>query len=283
MRVLAPAKTHLFLEVPRRRDDGHHELDTVIVEIGLCDALTVEPKSDGVISLDVVGAKVPADADNLAWRAAEVLRAAAGRPELGAHIDLDRRIPAGGGLGGGSSDAAAALKGLNAAWELGFDEERLAGIASELGADVPYFLRGGAQRGRGRGELLDPLPSPATIHVVLVFPPFPCPTQDVYEALGPYLPDAPRTPDALLAALAANDLPGIAANVFNRLEQPAFELFPKLEGLRDEIADMDGMLTCFLSGSGSALVGLPATPEAASTLTYELLLEGHKVLTTGTS
>lgn len=262
----APAKTNLFLEVPRRRDDGFHELDTVFSELELADTLEVAARQDDQLVLHV-GAGAPSGPDNLVWRAAEALRQDAKRPNLGAELTLTKAIPAGGGLGGGSSDAAAALRALDQVWRLETPPERLHALASALGSDVAFFLRGGLQRGLGRGEVLSPLPSPALpLHLALVFPAFGCPTPDVFRALRPHLPTEPRSPDALLAALGAGDLDAVAKTVFNRLEAPAFELFPALPRLRDALATRPGVLRVLLSGSGSTLVCLTTDAAAAGAI-----------------
>ncbi|MCO5171843.1 MAG: 4-(cytidine 5'-diphospho)-2-C-methyl-D-erythritol kinase [Planctomycetes bacterium] len=276
MRLAAPCKTNLFLEVLARRADGFHELDTVFTALDLEDALELEPLPGGRLELVVEGdPTVPADASNLVWRAAEALRAAAGRPELGARLRVEKRVPAGGGLGGGSSDAAAALLGLDRLWGLDLGDERLHALAAGLGSDVPFFLRGGLQRGLGRGERLEPLPAPARpLDLVLVLPGFSCPTGQVYGALAPFLPGrgGPPARDAgpLLAALARGDLPGVAEHAWNRLELAAEACFPALRELRERLARAPGVLTARLSGSGSTLWALAASRDDAERLARDL-------------
>ncbi len=289
MKLAAPAKTNLFLEVPRRRPDGFHDLDTVFVELDLADTLELDPLPAGDLALEVVPLEdqaeaVPAGPDNLVWRAADALRRRAGRPDLGARLRLTKRIPAGGGLGGGSSDAAAALRGLDALWETHLGDAALAALAAELGSDVAFFLRGGLQRGSGRGERLEPLPlPPGPLDLVLLFPPFPCPTPAVYRALAPHLPATPRDPAALLTALAAGDPAAVAGELFNRLEAPAFDLHPSLAELKRDLARRPGVLGALLSGSGSTLFALTDGGDAALRLGEELQGEGHRALATRTA
>jgi 4-diphosphocytidyl-2-C-methyl-D-erythritol kinase len=154
----APAKINLHLEVLGLRADGYHELAMVMQSIDLLDALELTSCADGAIALTCDRPDLPTDGSNLVVRAAELLRERAGRPELGARIRLRKRIPVGAGLAGGSSDAAAALVGLNALWNLGFGTAELHALATRLGSDVPFCLEGGTQLCFGRGERLEPVP-----------------------------------------------------------------------------------------------------------------------------
>ena len=153
--VFAPAKINLHLEVLGLRSDGYHELAMVMQSLDLGDQLTMAPTADGQIHLACDRAELPTDGGNLVVRAAELLKARAGLPELGARIQLLKRIPIGAGLAGGSSDGAAALLGLNSLWGLGFSQTTLLGFAAELGSDMPFCLEGGSRLCFGRGELLE--------------------------------------------------------------------------------------------------------------------------------
>ena len=159
--VWAPAKINLHLEVLGLRADGFHELAMVMQTIDLLDALQFSPTADGCIQLQCSNPALPVDGSNLIVRAAELLKARAGLPELGASIRLQKRIPIGAGLAGGSSDGAAALVGLNSLWGLGFDRATLAVMAAQLGSDMPFCLDGGTQLCFGRGEVLEPVASGA--------------------------------------------------------------------------------------------------------------------------
>lgn len=288
MRVQAPAKTNLFLEALRRREDGFHELDTVFCALALADELELEPRPGGELALTVSGdPTVPADPTNLAWRAADALRREAGRPELGARLHISKNIPAGGGLGGGSSDAAATLVALDRLWGLDLGAARLHALAAGLGSDVPFFLEGGLQRGRGRGERLERLPAPARpLHLVLVFPPFGCATPRVYKALGPFLPDRGgppvREPAALLAGLAAGDARAVAAGLWNRLALAAEAEFPALVEVRARLAADPRLLGVLLSGSGSTTFAVAASGEDAARVARDLEREGLRSLATTT-
>ena len=251
MRLAAQAfaKVNRSLVVLGRRPDGFHELDTVFQAVGLCDRLTFEP-ADG-LTLEVDDPSVPSGAENLVVRAAWALAAAAGVAARAA-ITLEKRIPSGGGLGGGSSDAAVALLGLDALWRLGLPLDRLAAIGATLGSDVPFFLFGGTARGLGRGERVEPLPDLPPRGVVLVMPPFPVATPLVFGRLG-----APEW-DGSAPEREEGGVPDR-----NDLEPAAEALFPALRAVRESLAAA-GAEQARLSGSGSTVFGLFPDPGAAS-------------------
>ena len=167
--VTAPAKINLHLEVLGLRPDGFHELAMVMQTIDLTDTLSFTTTADGVISLSCDRADLPTDGSNLIVKAGELLKARSGFSELGAAIHLEKRIPIGAGLAGGSSNGAAALVGLNTLWGLGFSSAELHGMAAELGSDMPFCLNGGTQLCFGRGEVLEPVAvDPATLPAVLL-------------------------------------------------------------------------------------------------------------------
>lgn len=168
-RVLAPAKINLHLEVLGLRPDGFHELAMVMQTLDLADVLHLSDSAEGGISLRCDRPDLPLGRDNLITRAAELLRARAGLGERGVAISLEKRIPIGAGLAGGSSDAAATLLGLDALWQLHTPPATLAALAAELGSDVPFCLEGGTQLCFGRGEVLEAAPgAPAPLGVLLL-------------------------------------------------------------------------------------------------------------------
>jgi 4-diphosphocytidyl-2-C-methyl-D-erythritol kinase len=175
----APAKLNLFLHITARRSDGYHDLQTVFQLIDLADDIRIEVRADGRIERPAGPEGVPPEAD-LAVRAALALQRATGAA-LGADLHVTKRIPMGGGLGGGSSDAATVLVALNQMWKCGLNEDDLAGIGGKLGADVPVFVRGRSAWAEGRGELLTPLALPES-WFVLVHPGVHVPTAVVFQA-----------------------------------------------------------------------------------------------------
>jgi 4-diphosphocytidyl-2-C-methyl-D-erythritol kinase len=176
----APAKLNLFLHVTGRRADGYHELQTLFQLVDLADAIGIRVRRDGVIARSGGLADVAPEAD-LTVRAARLLRDSAGDPGLGADLTLEKRIPAGAGMGGGSSDAATVLVALNELWGLRLDAARLAALGLRLGADVPVFIQGTAAEGRGVGEQLRPVSVPPAWFAV-VFPGHPVSTAGAFQA-----------------------------------------------------------------------------------------------------
>ena len=199
----APGKLNLMLRVTGRRADGYHQLQTVMRFIDYGDTLTIGVREDGGIARvnDVAG--VPAEAD-LALRAARLLQRATGS-RLGADIALHKRLPVGGGLGGGSSDAATVLLALNKLWETGLSRQRLAALGLELGADVPLFVGGANALAEGIGERLTPLDLPPAWYLVLV-PPVAVPTARIFAHPELKRDSKPIKITAFSAALAGNDL-----------------------------------------------------------------------------
>jgi 4-diphosphocytidyl-2-C-methyl-D-erythritol kinase len=175
----APAKLNLFLHITGRRSDGYHDLQTLFQLIDLADDIHIQIRPDGLIERPTGPQGVPAESD-LVVRAARALQAATGN-RLGATLSVTKRIPLGGGLGGGSSDAATALVALNRMWECGLNDDELADIGVELGADVPVFVRGHSAWAEGRGERLTPLELPPS-WFALVHPQVHVPTAAVFQA-----------------------------------------------------------------------------------------------------
>ncbi len=267
--VLAPAKLNLFLEILGRRDDGYHDLESLMVTVDLFDTLTFADDPSGRIDFRCDDPTLPTGPANLVVRAAGRLKAASGC-DRGARITLRKAIPAQAGLAGGSSDAAATLAGLDRLWGLGTSSDRLDGLAAAIGSDVAFFRHGPAAVCRGRGEVVEPRELPGPIHFVLVCPPIGLSTAEVYRNLTP--PARPRPIGAILEALADGDTPALGRELFNRLQPVAESLAPPLGAVRGALADLgpsllDGHL---MSGSGSAYFGLArdrdAAEEAASRL-----------------
>jgi 4-diphosphocytidyl-2-C-methyl-D-erythritol kinase len=250
--VRAPAKVNLFLEVTARRPDGYHELRTLMVAVGLYDTLAFAPAPPGTIRLACSDPALGTGRENLVMRAAEALRRHTGHPG-GATVRLTKRIPVAAGLGGGSSDAAATLVGLNRLWGLGLGRAELAALAAELGSDVAFFLGPPAAWCTGRGEEVTPWPLGGRLHVVLVCPPFGLSTAQVYR--GVRVPEAPLDGAALKEAVRAGDVAAIGRHLHNRLQEPALALRPELAAWLARLAAL-GPAGCLVSGSGSTVFAL---------------------------
>ncbi|MFQ5845928.1 MAG: 4-(cytidine 5'-diphospho)-2-C-methyl-D-erythritol kinase [Planctomycetota bacterium] len=239
--LFAPAKLNLCLEVLGRRPDGYHEIDSLVQAVDLCDRIRLE-RADA-IHFEVHG-EAPAGRHNLAWRAADLLG-------VGARIVLHKRIPPGSGLGGGSSDAAAVLHGLNRLYGLGHAPAALAEMGARLGADVPFFLHGGAARCRGVGERVEPLPDPPPgTRFLLLLPPVRMETKRVYGALQAPLTGSPEVAKFFSRIYFGKEGP-LRAPFFNRLQEVAEGLEPRLGRLRREAETACGAAFT-MTGSGSA-------------------------------
>jgi 4-diphosphocytidyl-2-C-methyl-D-erythritol kinase len=249
LRARCPAKVNRTLRVLGRRADGYHELCTVFQTVDLWDTLAVEAGEGLTLRCD--DPTVPAEGTNLVLRAAEALRDEVGKPGLGAALFLRKGIPVGGGMGGGSSDAAGALLLLSRFWGLSLPGIRLRAIAAELGSDVPFFLQGGTALGRGRGEAIRPLPSPGPEPILLGLPPFGTSTAGVYTALTPLL--AGVSLRRLSAGNWRKDKEFSASR--NDLEAVVLRDWPELSAFRDALA-REGALQASVAGSGSTVFGV---------------------------
>jgi 4-diphosphocytidyl-2-C-methyl-D-erythritol kinase len=264
---LAPAKINLSLEILGKRPDGFHELASVMQEVTLCDELTVTPAGD--LSLEVDVDCGPAE-QNLALRAARLLQRWAA-VEPGASIALRKRIPAGAGLGGGSSDAATALIALNRLWRTDCDCEALAQLAVTLGSDVPFFLTGGTAMVTGRGERVLPLPFPGTSWYVLTSPGFHVSTATVFSALPHTEWSSGWQTREVANCLAAGETPPAG---INGLTQTLFRLYPEAE-LCFRAAESAVPGRTWVSGSGPTVVSQCNGPEAAQRAADDLRRLGY--------
>jgi 4-diphosphocytidyl-2-C-methyl-D-erythritol kinase len=244
--IIAPAKLNLFLQILGRRPDGYHDLVSLMIPVSLADVLEISAEDGPEIRLEGDLSGLPQE-ENLVYKAARALREASGT-RRGVVIRITKRIPPGGGLGGGSADAAAVLKALDALWDLKVPFEDLLAIGRTIGSDVPFFLNGRAGIVRGTGDRFDPLSSslPLPENMVILHPSFSCATPDVYEAWD-RLDHAPDPEDPRLAAFLSGGGP---LPVRNDLEKAALLLYPDLVSVRQAIEN-SGASSVSLSGSGS--------------------------------
>ena len=273
VRARACAKVNWVLEVLNRRPDGYHEVRTVIQTIDVCDALELQPAAE--LCLEAPDEGLPSPAENLAMKAARLLQErAAGLP--GARIRLSKAVPVAAGLGGGSSDAAAVLRGLNELWELGLEQEALADVAARLGSDVPFFLRGGTALAEGRGERITPLPDAPPQELLIAVPRLTLAdkTRRMYSLLTPadYTDGsaARRLADAIHQGKPLAD-----EQLFNVFDGPAFRAFPELERLRRALLEA-GARSVHLAGSGPALFALAGDAAKRERLTSAAVEAGAK-------
>lgn len=263
----AHAKLNLFLEVLGRRDDGYHELETVMHEIDLADRLTVAPADRGA-TLTCDDASLSCDDDNLVLRAVHALENRLHR-ELPCRIHLEKRVPMGAGLGGGSSDAAATLRALKRLHELELADEELEDVAATFGSDTAFFVRGGTQLCRGRGEILTPLPHREDLRFVLVLPALHMATATVFAALR--LTVEKRDGYAFKRSFARGAAPAeLRRHAFNRLEEPARATEHVIDALLRRLARENARL----SGSGSTVYALCDDDAHAHALAERIARDG---------
>jgi len=262
----APAKINLGLQVLRKRPDGYHDIDTVFQAVALCDRLTFLPQKNR-FTFQASGVPVPRGDDNLILKAARLLKETAGLPGAGAKIRLQKNIPTGAGLGGGSSDAAATLKALNALWGLKWPARKLESLAARLGSDVPFFIRGGTARGRGRGEKLTRLPTLSKIWVVLCWPGFPVATAWAYKSLrrGRGLSKANPHARLFIQALEKRGFDPVFQRLSNDFEKAVFRRHPRLGKIKRSLL-REGARAALMSGSGSMVFGLADSKKMAERL-----------------
>lgn len=271
MEILAPAKVNLSLAITAKRSDGYHELQTVMQKIDLCDRLILTKKNNGIsikcfnaLAKDATPSTLPENEDNIAFRAAAAFFAKA-NIRGGVEIVLEKKIPVAAGLGGGSSDAAAVLNGLNTLYEMGLSQASLLAIGQSLGADVPFFVsEHGAVFASGIGEVLHPVPSLLACWILLVNPGVLVSTKWVYDNFA--LTSSPNTYTLgrdLALFSDSNWLKGMMpmlkkhgiTNLCNDLENVTLSQFPELVEIKNRFED-DGACFSLMSGSGSTLFGI---------------------------
>lgn len=264
--VPAPAKVNLALCIGAVRDDGFHDLLSIFQAVDICDTVTLADLDTPEVRVTVSDASLPCDERNTAHRAARLIRDAHA-PGRGIQIRLEKRIPSEAGLGGGSSDAAAVLRGLNSLWELGLSIEDLLPFAAAVGSDVPFFLTAGCALVGGRGERVEPLPHSLDARLVVAKPAVGVSTARAYADLDTMR--AGREPDpcdeavaAMCAALGRGGVTGVAETLRNDLEAPALAAYPEIARLKADLL-AEGAVGALLSGSGSAVFGLFASAEAS--------------------
>ncbi len=248
----SPAKVNLSLRIVGKRTDGYHELETVFQEVDWADEIDFRESSD--FSLKISGADLPHGNSNLIVKAAHALARKANLPCCG-QLHLTKELPLQGGVGGGSSNAAITLIGLNRLWDLKWPGSRLEPIARELGADCPFFLHGGLARATGRGDVIEPLNGASEGHFVLVSPPFGVETAWAFTHLT--LPLTEVEKNAIFSPLWLTEEGSPCPREFlrNDLENIVFQRYSALRELRDRLLDL-GAAGALLSGSGSTLYGI---------------------------
>jgi 4-diphosphocytidyl-2-C-methyl-D-erythritol kinase len=251
--VKAPAKINLSLDVLHKRPDGYHEVEMIMTTIDLADRVELTLLEEDKIHILSHNRYVPDDQRNLAYQAAQLLKDRF-KVKKGVIIAIEKVIPVAAGLAGGSSDAAATLRGLNKLWNLGLSLDELAELGSEIGSDVSFCVYGGTALAKGRGEVITKLSVPPTCWVILAKPFIGVSTSEVYRRLelkGVHHPDI----QAMIQAITTNDYQSVCRNVGNVLEEVTLHLHPEVLLIKDQMKRF-GADAVLMSGSGPTVFGL---------------------------
>jgi 4-diphosphocytidyl-2-C-methyl-D-erythritol kinase len=256
----APAKVNLTLDILSKRTDGYHELVTVMHQIDLADRICLE-KGGIDIRVSSNSSQIPDNEENLAYKAARLMYEKFGLRE-GLQIYIEKNIPVGAGLAGGSTDAAAVISGINKLYGLKLEIPALLALGAQIGSDVPFCLMGGTALARSRGEILSQLTEGPLLYVVLVKPDFQISTRAVYQAFR--LEKVLKSPDttAFLAAWHNYDMINIAREMSNVLETVSMEEHPEIAAIKKQLLSL-GALNSLMSGSGPSVFGLFASQKVA--------------------
>ncbi|MBI1323322.1 4-(cytidine 5'-diphospho)-2-C-methyl-D-erythritol kinase [bacterium] len=280
--LAAPAKINVFMEVIGKRPDGYHEVETVMLRTDFADRLRFAPSDRPGIELTCSDPSLPTDGRNLVVKAAELFRREFGVTE-GCRIHLEKHVPYGSGLGGGSSDAATAIMGLDRLWGTNLSREAMASLGARVGSDVAFFFDGPAALCRGRGEIVTGLSLTESFHFVLFCPAVHCGTAEIFSRVR-------RTGDLMdatpvIRALAEGSPQALAAGLFNRLQEATESFAPELRAIPKMLRDVEpALLGVLMTGSGSAYFGLAESRAAAEAAADQLTRPGHgivRVLTCG--
>lgn len=251
--IKAPAKINLSLDVLSKREDGFHEVEMIMTTVDLADRIELKLLKEDKISVDVSEGFVPSDSRNIAYQAAQLLKKRFKISE-GVEIYIQKNIPVSAGLAGGSSDAAATLRGLNQLWGLNLTIDELAILGAEIGSDVSFCVYGGTALATGRGEKIRHISAPPPFWVILAKPKMGVSTAEVYRNLKLNDLSHPNIKQ-MISAIERGNYPMICQNLGNVLETVTFELYPEVSRIKEQMIRFgaDGVL---MSGSGPTVFGL---------------------------
>lgn len=261
MKYKALAKINLGLDVVRKREDGYHEVRMIMQNIGICDELDMRVTETPGIVLETDRADLPTDEGNLVYRAAKILMDEYGVAQ-GIHIFLKKQIPVAAGMAGGSSDAAAAMIGVNELFELGLTQQELMERAVQIGADVPYCLMGGTALAEGIGEVLSKLPSMPECMILIAKPPIDVSTKFVYGNLKANELEKHPDIDGMIRDLEEKNLDHMCQIMENVLETVTVPAYPIIDKIKQLMTDT-GALGAMMSGSGPTVFGIFTDQEKA--------------------
>ncbi|QBP42967.1 4-(cytidine 5'-diphospho)-2-C-methyl-D-erythritol kinase [Paenisporosarcina antarctica] len=251
--VKAPAKINLILDVLHKRPDGYHEVEMIMTTVDLADRIGLEPRTDGQIRIISADRYVPDDHRNLAYQAAKLLKDTY-RIKQGVSITLEKKIPVAAGLAGGSSDAAATLRGLNDLWNLKLTSDQLAEHGAKIGSDVSFCVYGGTALATGRGEIIQELPAPPNCWIILAKPSIGVSTADVYGSLKINEVIHQNSKD-MIRAIYEKDYELMCESIGNALEAVTLKLHPEVSMIKEQMMKF-GADAVLMSGSGPTVFGL---------------------------
>jgi len=279
------AKINLYLEVLNKRQDSYHKIKTIFERIGLADKIILKSRRDKKINITCNVAAVPQDNSNLAWRSAKLLQDSF-NIDKGVDIKIIKRIPVGSGLGGGSSNAASVLLGLNKLWKLNLAQNKLTGLAGKLGCDVPFFIYNTPfALGESRGDKIKPLKALYSVRLwhILVVPDIEVSTASIYKRWDKFFKTFKLTPrnkgegltkskysvKILILALKKVHFPLIGDALFNSLEPVTAALYPQIDAIKEKLIQL-GAKSILMSGSGPAVFGIVSSRKEALSLYRQL-------------
>ena len=275
----AYGKINLSLDVLFKRDDGYHEINSIMQQIDLKDIVILKNRDKG-IKIECTDKNIPLDNTNLVYKAWEKIVEKTG-VDRGIHIIIDKKIPIASGLAGGSADAAVVLKGLNTLWNLKLSEEELMALGLEIGADVPFCIMGGTACAQGIGEKLTKLKSFSNKMVLLANIGVPISTVDVYKNLNLDNMQNRIDIDKMIKYMEDDDLPKLAESMANVMEDVVFKEYPIIEKIKKDMI-RNGALGSIMSGSGATVFGLFDNEEKLHKCKGELEKKVEKVFITKT-
>lgn len=266
----AYAKINLTLDIMGKREDGYHELESVMQQITLCDDVEIDVETGEDWQLECDQADIPTDSENLAWKAAGVFYKSIGKDPRGVAIRLTKRIPSGAGLGGGSADAAAVLRALNRHEGTPYSVEELAALGAKIGSDVPFCVLGGTALAKGRGEKLTPLQPMPQCFYCIAKPEFSVSTPWLYGEFDRQGPVCRPDTQGMLQALEKQDLMHVAGYVGNVMEPLVAAAHPEIPEIRLTMQDCGASGTA-MTGSGSAVFGIFDSFDMAAMASMQLM------------
>jgi len=275
LKFKTPAKINLGLHIHKKRDDGFHELETLFQMVAWFDEVEMQKTAQDVeLVCDTPG--IPTDETNLVVKAARLLQNRFPDKCSGVKIKLKKNIPSGAGLGGGSGNAAGVLLALNLLWNLKLPRSELIAMSSELGSDVPFFLMSPCAIGSGKGEILQPVESPLSFYILMIYPGFPIATPWVYGNLKLKLTKAANNISILTNFILRSEFARLGAALYNDLEPVVFKRYPEILQIKNELLN-SGAAGALLSGSGSTVFGIFDNPEIAKKALARFTGEKHRV------